>query len=93
VSRDAGDTRRFVPPPRRLPAFPDALPVKPKTPVQGGGGLRPRWRDAKGRIYEWDKRHGTVEVYDKTGKRHRGEFDPVSGKRLGPGDPRRKVEP
>jgi Cytotoxic len=39
-----------------------------------------------------DKRHGTVEVYDKTGKRHRGEFDPVSGKRLGPPDPRRKVE-
>jgi Cytotoxic len=67
--------------------------LKPKTPVQGGGGLRPRWRDAKGRTYEWDKRHGTVEVYDKTGKRHRGEFDPVNGKRLGPADPRRKVEP
>ena len=46
----------------------------------------------EGRIYEWDKRHGTVEVYDKTGK-HRGEFDPVSGKRLAPADPRRRVEP
>ena len=46
----------------------------------------------QGRIYEWDKGHGTAEVYDKTGKRHRGEFDPVSGKRLGPAD-RRRVEP
>ena len=55
--------------------------------------MRPRWRDAKGRIYEGDKRHGRVEVYDKTGKRHRGEFDPVSGKRLAPADPRRRVEP
>lgn len=90
---DDGDEFRYVPPPRRLPAFPDAIPVKPKTPVQGGGGLRPRWRDAKGRIYEWDKRHGTVEVYDKTGKRHRGEFDPESGKRLAPANPRRRVEP
>jgi hypothetical protein len=67
--------------------------VKPKTPVQGGGGLRPRWKDAQGRIYEWDRRHGTVEVYDRTGKRHRGEFDPVSGKRVGPADPRRRIEP
>jgi hypothetical protein len=76
-----------------LPAFPDAIPVKPKTPVQGGGGLRPRWRDSKGRIYEWDKRHGTVEVYVRTGKRHLGEFDPESGRRLAPADPRRRIEP
>ena len=25
-----------------------------------------------------------VEVYDRTGKRHRDEFDPASGKRVGP---------
>ncbi|MDQ3988607.1 MAG: DUF6531 domain-containing protein, partial [Actinomycetota bacterium] len=30
-----------VPPPRRLPAFPEAQRARPKTPVQGGGGLRP----------------------------------------------------
>ena len=58
-----------------------------------GRRRRPRWRDAKGRIYEWDKRHGRVEVYDKTGKRHLGEFDPMNGKRLAPADPRRRVEP
>ena len=52
--------------------------------------MRPRWRDAQGRIYEWDKRHGTVEVYDSTGKRHLGEYDPVSGRRVGPADPQRR---
>jgi Cytotoxic len=44
-------------------------------------------------MYEWDKRHGTVEVYDRTGKRHCGEFDPVSGKRVGLADPGRRIEP
>ncbi|WP_374637007.1 colicin E3/pyocin S6 family cytotoxin [Agrobacterium salinitolerans] len=42
--------------------------------VRGVGG-RPRWVDSKGKIYEWDKQHGAVEVYDKTGKKHLGEFD------------------
>ncbi len=28
------------------------------------GGLRRRWRDPDGVIYEWDYQHGTVEVYD-----------------------------
>jgi hypothetical protein len=81
---------------RRRGDLPDSRTVfrsSRKTPVQGRGGLRPRWRDGKGRIYEWDKRHGTVEIYDRTGKRHRGEFDPMNGKRLAPADPRRRVEP
>jgi Cytotoxic len=56
------DELRYIRSPRRLPAFPEAIPVKPKTPVQGGGGLRPRWRDTKGRIYEWDKRHGNRDL-------------------------------
>lgn len=84
---------RHRPPPRRLRAFPDALPAKPKTPVQGGGGLRPRWKDSKGRIYEWDARHGTVEIYGKTGKRHLGDFDPASGRQVGPPQGRRRIEP
>jgi len=82
-----------MPPPRRLSAFPDALPAKPKSPVQGGGGLRPRWKDAKGRIYEWDSRHGTVEIYGRSGRRHLGEFEPITGRRIKRADPRRRVEP
>ncbi|MGH2770926.1 MAG: colicin E3/pyocin S6 family cytotoxin [Actinomycetota bacterium] len=31
---------RGTPPPRDLPAFPDAKRAKPKTQVQGGRGLR-----------------------------------------------------
>lgn len=81
-----------VPPPRKLPAFPDAQRAKPKTPVQGGGGLRPRWKDRDGTIYEWDRQHGTVEKYDKRG-RHLGEFDPNTGQRTKHADPSRRVEP
>ena len=43
-----------------LPAFPDAKTAKKRTPVNGGGTLRSRWKDSKGRIFEWDSQHGTV---------------------------------
>jgi len=81
----------YTPPPKTLPGFPDAKPVKPKTPVQGGGGLRKRWKDPQGNIYEWDSQHGRVEKYNKRGK-HQGEYDPNSGKQTKPADPNRKVE-
>lgn len=79
--------------PDELPAFPDAKPAKPKTPVQGGGGKRKRWKDKKKRIYEWDSQHGIVEQYDKTGKKHLGEFDPNTGEQLKPGDKTLQAEP
>jgi hypothetical protein len=79
-------------PPERLPGFPDAKKVKPKTPVQGGGKLRKRWKDSKGDIYEWDYQHGAVEKYNKKGK-HQGEFDPNTGKQTKPADKNRRVEP
>jgi hypothetical protein len=75
-----------------LPAFPGARPVKPKTPVQGGGKLRKRWKDSKGDIYEWDYQHGTVEKYNKKGK-HQGEFDAETGEQTKPADKTRTVEP
>ena len=59
-------------PPKDLPAFPDAKEVK----FRG----RKRWVDSKGRIYEWDYQHGEVEIYDKTGKNHKGGFDPKTGR-------------
>ena len=74
-----------------MPAFPDAEPVKPKTPVQGGDKFRKRWKDTD-YIYEWDSRHGTVEKYDKRG-RHLGEFDPNTGTQLKPENPDYTVEP
>lgn len=81
-----------VQPPAALPAFPGAARDRPKTPVQGGGGLRTRWTGPDGRIYEWDGQHGKVEVYDRRG-RHRGEFDPDTGAQTKPAKPGRKVEP
>ena len=67
-------------------------PVKPKTPVQGGGKLRARWKDSDGKIYEWDSQHGELEKYDKRGK-HLGAFDYKTGDKIKPADPKRRIEP
>jgi len=80
----------YIPAPRSLPAFPTAKRVRPKTPY--GGGLRARWVDGDGTIYEWDSQHGKVEKYDRRG-RHLGEFDPVTGQQTKPADPTRRVQP
>lgn len=75
----------YNPPPKSLTGFPDAKRAKPK-------GGRARWKDSKGRIIEWDSQHGTVEVLDKTGKKHLGEFDPKTGKKLKDGKKDRQTE-
>jgi hypothetical protein len=78
-------------PPRRLPGFPDAKRVRPKTPFQGG--RRARWRDSRGLIYEWDYENGTVERYSKSGRKHHGEFDPQTGERRKGPQRGRRVQP
>lgn len=82
----------YQPAPTTLPAFPDAVKAKKKTSVQGGGKLRPRWRDSDGHIYEWDFQHGAVEKYNKRGK-HLGEFNYVTGEQTKAPDSTRNVEP
>jgi hypothetical protein len=82
----------FHPSPKDLPAFPGARKVKGKTPKRNGGGVRKRWLDRKGNIYEWDSQHGAVEKYNKTGKVHLGEFDPITGRQTKEGIPSRKVQ-
>ena len=67
-------------------------PAKPKTPVQGGGKVRARWKDSDGKIYEWDSQHGELEKYDKRGK-HLGAFDYKTGDKIKPADPKRRIEP
>ncbi|UVJ46430.1 colicin E3/pyocin S6 family cytotoxin [Pseudomonas sp. LS1212] len=81
----------YHPAPKGLTAFPYAVKVNSKTRVQGGGNKRNRWKDNKGRIYEWDSQHGAVEMYDKQGK-HLGEFDAVTGEQTKPAKPGRNVE-
>jgi len=81
-----------VPAPKSLPAFPSAKRARIKTPVHRGGGMRIRWKDDDGAIYEWDYAHGTVEKYNSRGH-HQGEFDPYSGRQLKPASPARRVEP
>jgi len=42
-------------------------------------------------VYEWDSRHGTVEIYINNGKEHIGEFDPNTGKQIKPGQVERRT--
>jgi RHS repeat-associated protein len=86
------EVANMVPPPKDLQGFPGTRRASPKTSVQGGGGLRKRWVDESGGIYEWDSQHGAVERYDKRGK-HLGEFDAKTGQRTKPADPKRRVDP
>ena len=76
----------YIPAPDELPGFPDAGKVRPKSG-------RTRWRDSKNsHIYEWDRRHGTIEVYSARGD-HLGEYDHVTGERLKGADKTRRTEP
>src|SRR5713226_3815228 len=88
----SGRVRRPFPQGDALPGFPDAQKVRAKTP-RPGGGRRSRWKTEDGRIIERDRLHDTVEVYDATGRRHLGEFDPWDGRQVGPADTTRSVEP
>jgi len=80
--------QNYHPAPKELKAFPDAVKDKSKSSVQGGGARRKRWKDFKGRIFEWDSQHGAVEMYDKQGK-HLGEYNPETGEQTKPAKPGR----
>ena len=75
----------YYPPPKELPGFPGAERISSK-------GNRARWRLPDGSIGEWDSQHGEVEVYDKTGKKHKGAYDPKTGEKKKEGKPSRKIE-
>ena len=55
-------------------------------------GNRTRWKDEKGKIYEWDSQHGELEVYNSRGK-HIGVRDPETGKWIKSAKPGRTIEP
>jgi len=87
---DSGD--RYYPPPKdkNLPNVPGAAP----RPRSKAGGLCPRWKDPKGKIYEWGSQHGEIEKCSKRGK-HEGALDPATGEPIPGNGPEtgREVEP
>lgn len=87
-ARAVGGDIKYHKPPLDLPGFPGTFPVRSKSSVQGGGSKRARWKDRKGRIYEWDSKTGSIELYDKQGK-HLGEFNHITGKQIDPPKPGR----
>ncbi|ROM99221.1 colicin E3/pyocin S6 family cytotoxin [Pseudomonas brassicacearum] len=67
--------------------------AKKKTPRQGGGGLRERWIDTKGRtIYEWDSLHGELEAYRASDGSHLGSFDHLTGEQIDPPKKNRSIK-
>ncbi|MHC8288364.1 S-type pyocin domain-containing protein [Pseudomonas sp. XS1P51] len=82
VARPINGDHGYHPPPKALPAFPDAIRVQTK-------GSRKRW-ESKKRIYEWDYQHGAVEVYNWAGD-HLGEFDAETGEQTGDAKPERRT--
>ena len=78
-------------PPFLLSAFPGAKRCKGKTSVQGGNSKRRRWIK-KNKIYEWDYKKGTIEIYINNGKTHLGEFDHITGVQVGNAVPGRSIE-
>ncbi len=83
----------YHPPPKSLPAFPNAKRVPGKTPKQKGGGMRSRWVDDRGKIYEWDSQHGRIEMYSRNGKKHLGEYDVITAEKTADPINSRKVKP
>jgi hypothetical protein len=49
--------------------------------------------DGRRQTAQRDYLHNTVEVYDASGRRHLGDFDPWDARQVGPADPARHVEP
>jgi len=66
-------------------AFPGAKKVK-------SPNGRETWRMPDGSYLQWDKKKGEVEVYDKSGKQHKGGFDVnIPGKQNSPAVPGRTI--
>jgi hypothetical protein len=88
----AGHSYHPAPKTEEITAFPGLKRAKKKNPIVGGGSLRDRWTDAKGRkIYEWDSMHGELEEYRASDGSHLGAFDPKTGERRDDAQPKRNI--
>ena len=76
--------RAYCPPPNTLPAFPNAMRIRPK-------GSRVRWRDDHGVLLEWDSEAGMLAMYGLHGW-HLGDFDHVRGENLKLAEPGRRID-
>jgi len=88
----AGHSYHPAPRTEDITAFPGLKKAKKKNPIVGGGGLRERWIDAKGKtIYEWDSMHGELEAYRASNGSHLGAFDPITGERRDDAQSKRNI--
>ena len=90
---EAGHVYHPAPKTHEITGISGLTTAKKKTPIQGGGGLRKRWIDAKGKtIYEWDSYHGELEAYRSSDGSHIGAFDFITGDQIGPAKKNRSIK-
>ena len=85
----------YFPAPRTedITGFPGLIELKKKNSKRSGGGLRERWKDAKGkRLFEWDSEKGELEVYRYSDVKHLGSFDPYTAEQRGPAKKERRIQ-
>jgi hypothetical protein len=85
----------YFPAPRTedITGFPGLIELKKKNSKRKGGGLRERWKDAKGkRLFEWDSEKGELEVYRYSDVKHLGSFDPYTAEQRGPAKKERRIQ-
>lgn len=85
----------YFPAPRTedITGFPGLIELKKKNSKRNGGGLRERWKDAKGkRLFEWDSEKGELEVYRYSDVKHLGSFDPYTAEQRGPAKKERRIQ-
>ena len=70
-----------------------ALPGFPEAKYVGKKHDRDRWELPDKKFLDWDYRHGELEMFNKTGKKHLGAYDPYTGDQLKEGRPDRKAKP
>ncbi len=93
ITKEYGHRYHDAPETEDIKGFSDLKETRPKTPRQGGGGLRKRWIGEKGRkIYEWDYQEGELEGYRASDGQHIGSFDPNTGKPLKSANPKRNIK-
>lgn len=83
-----------IPAPEKFKKKNGTLPGFPESKFVGiNNDKRYKWVLKDKTFATWDKRHGAVDLFNKTGKIHLGKYDPYTGKKLKDPKPERSSKP
>ncbi len=85
---------RHIPTPQEFRGKQGTLPGFDGSKYAGqNNDKRDKWILDDKKFATWDKRHGLVDLFDKTGKKHLGKYDPYTGNKLKDPKPERTSKP